>query len=231
MNKKDILKKVDHTILKQITTFRDVQVLCDDAIANNCASVCIPPCFVKRATEYVEDKIPVCTVIGFPNGYNTTETKVFETKNALKNGATEIDVVINIGMVKSGDYDNLTDELSEINRVIRQFEQKENKKIVYKVIIETCLLTKNEIKLMCYIVHASGADYIKTSTGFSTEGATPEVMAIIKENVDIINTDKTENLFKIKASGGIKNFEDAEMYIEKYGADRLGTSRLIPKTE
>lgn len=208
--KEEILKKVDHTLLKQISTMEDIKKLCDDAIKFNTASVCIPPCYVKEAKEYVGDKMKICTVIGFPNGYNLTSVKMFETEEAIKDGADEIDMVINIGKLKEKNYNYI---LNEINVI----KTKCNGKIL-KVIIETCLLTEEEKIKMCEIVSTSDADYIKTSTGFSTGGATLEDIELFKKHI--------KNNKKIKAAGGIKGFEDAEKFIEA-GADRLGTSKLV----
>lgn len=211
MNKQDILKKVDHTILSQTAKWEDVKKICDDGIKYNVASVCIPPCYVEEAKKYVGEKLKICTVIGFPNGYNTTNVKVYETLSALESGADEIDMVINIGYLKDKRYNDIENEIKSIKNVCG------NK--VLKVIIETCLLTDEEKIKMCEIVDKSGADYIKTSTGFSTSGATFEDIRIFKESL------KGSNL-KIKAAGGVKSFEDAEEFI-KLGADRLGTSRLV----
>lgn len=210
IDKKEILEKVDHTYLKQTATWNDIKELCDDAIKYNTASVCIPPSFVKKAKEYVNGKIKICTVIGFPNGYNTTAVKVFETSDAIKNGADEIDMVINIGMLKESKY---TDILNEINEIKEACGDK-----ILKVIIETCLLTDDEKIKMCDIVSKSNADFIKTSTGFSINGATIEDIKLFKEHI--------KNNKKIKAAGGISSFEDAENFI-KEGASRLGTSRLV----
>ncbi|MDD6022363.1 MAG: deoxyribose-phosphate aldolase [Oscillospiraceae bacterium] len=206
----EILKKVDHTVLNQASTWSDIKALCDDGIKYHCASVCIPPAYVKKAKEYVGNKIAVCTVIGFPNGYNTTKVKVFETEDAVDNGADEIDMVINIGMLRNKRYD---DVLSEIRAVKAACRGK-----LLKVIIETCLLTEEEKIKMCQIVSESGADYIKTSTGFSTGGATREDIKLFAENV--------APHLKIKAAGGISSLEDAEEFI-KLGASRLGTSRIV----
>ena len=206
----EILSMVDHTVLGQTSTFDDIKNLCDDGIKYGCASVCIPPSYVKKAKEYVGNKIAICTVIGFPNGYNTTQVKCFETAEAVKNGADEIDMVINIGMLKDKRYDELLEE-------IRQIKDACNGKLL-KVIIETCLLTDEEKIKMCQIVSQSGADYIKTSTGFSTGGATREDIALFAENV--------ESHLKIKAAGGISSLEDAENFIN-IGATRLGTSRIV----
>lgn len=206
----EILKKVDHTLLKQTATMKDIEKICDDAIANNTASVCIPPVYVKQAKEYVKGKMKICTVIGFPNGYNTTSTKVFETAQAVKDGADEIDMVINIGKVKENNYEYISNEINKIKEAC-------NGKLL-KVIIETCLLTENEKIKLCEVVSNSKADYIKTSTGFSTAGATLEDIILFKNHM--------KNGKKIKAAGGIKDFQDAQKFIEA-GADRLGTSRLI----
>lgn len=211
MNKQDILKKVDHTILSQTAKWEDVKKICDDGIKYNVASVCIPPCYVEEAKKYVGEKLKICTVIGFPNGYNTTNVKVYETLSAIESGADEIDMVINIGYLKDKRYNDIENEIKSIKNVCG------NK--VLKVIIETCLLTDEEKIKMCEIVDKSGADYIKTSTGFSTSGATFEDIKIFKESL------KESNL-KIKAAGGVESFEDAEEFI-KLGADRLGTSRLV----
>lgn len=210
INKNEILSKVDHTFLKQTATWNDIRELCDDAIRYNTASVCIPPSFVKKAKEYVNEKMKVCTVIGFPNGYNTTDVKVFETSNAIQNGADEIDMVINIGMLKEKEYDAILNEINEIKKACGDK--------ILKVIIETCLLTEEEKIKMCDIVSNSNADFIKTSTGFSTAGATIEDIKLFKKH---IKNDK-----KIKAAGGISSFEDVERFIEE-GASRLGTSRLV----
>ena len=206
----EILSRVDHTLLNVNATLGEIKAICDDGINYGCASVCIPPCYVKAAKQYVGDKIAVCTVIGFPNGYNTTAVKCFETEEAVKNGADEIDMVINIGLVKDGKYNDI---LNEINAVKKSCNGK-----TLKVIIETCLLTEEEKIRMCETVSASDADYIKTSTGFSTGGATREDVKIFAENV--------APHLKIKAAGGIASLEDAEDFI-KLGASRLGTSRIV----
>ncbi len=208
---KHILSKVDHTLLSQSATWEEIKVLCDDAVKFGTASVCVAPSFVKRCAEYLKDKdVLVCTVIGFPNGYATTETKVFETKNAIDNGADEIDMVINIGDVKMGDYDKILDEIKKIKEACGEK--------TLKVIIETCLLTDEEKVEMCEVVSKSGADFIKTSTGFSTGGATFDDIKLFSENV--------EKHVKIKAAGGISSIDDAEKFIE-LGASRLGTSRIV----
>jgi deoxyribose-phosphate aldolase len=206
----NILGMVDHTLLQQTATWEDIRALCDDAIAYGTASVCIPPCYVKSAKEYVKGRMPICTVIGFPNGNHTTAAKVFETRDAVANGADEIDMVINIGMLKAKEYDYVLQEIREIQAACQGR--------VLKVIIETCLLTEEEKIKMCEIVTESGADYIKTSTGFSTAGATFEDIALFAEHVG-------EGV-KIKAAGGISSFADAEKFVS-IGADRLGTSRLV----
>lgn len=210
MDIKEIFSKVDHTELSVTAVFDDIKQLCDDAVNYKTASVCIAPCYVKAAKEYVNDKMKVCTVIGFPNGYNTTETKVFETKQALDNGADEIDMVINIGMLKEKRYKDIFDEITEIRKAC------EGK--ILKVIIETCLLSDKEKIQMCKIVSQTGADFIKTSTGFSKGGATLEDVKLMKASV--------ENGLKIKAAGGIKSLKDAEDLILN-GASRLGTSRIV----
>lgn len=210
MERKDILAVCDHTLLLQTATWEEIKVICDDAMKYHTASVCIPPCYVKQAKEYMGGKIPVCTVIGFPNGNHTTQTKVFETKDAVANGADEIDMVINMGMLKTGNDDYVFDE-------IRRIKEACNGRIL-KVIIETCLLTDEEKVKMCEIVSESGADFIKTSTGFSTAGAT-------FSDVDLLAKHVGPNV-KIKAAGGISSMEDAEKFIE-LGASRLGTSRIV----
>ena len=210
MEYKELLKYVDHTYLKQDATWNDIKTICDDGIKYNVASVCIPPSFVKQAKDYVKDKVSICTVIGFPNGYSTTKSKVYETTDAINNGADEIDMVINIGLLKEKKYDDILEEINEIKSAC-------NGKIL-KVIIETCLLTKDEIVRMCEIVSKSNADYIKTSTGFSTNGAKLEDIKLMKEHIF--------NNKKIKAAGGLSSFKEAKEYIE-IGATRLGTSRLI----
>ena len=211
MNKQEILSKVDHTLLKQTATWEQIKVICDEGAEFQTASVCIPPCFVKQAKEYVEGKVAICTVIGFPNGNMTTAAKVFETEDAVKNGADEIDMVINIGDVKAGAYEKILEEIRAIKKAC-------SGKLL-KVIIETCLLTDEEKIKMCEVVTASGAEYIKTSTGFSTSGATFADVELMRKYVgkDV----------KVKAAGGISSVDDAEKFIE-LGADRLGTSRLIP---
>ena len=205
-----ILSSCDHTLLLQDATWDEIRVICDDAKTYKTASVCIPPCYVKKAYEYLAGEIPVCTVIGFPNGNSTTETKVFETKDALKNGADEIDMVINIGMLKAGEYDYVLDEIKRIKEACGPH--------ILKVIIETCLLTDEEKIKMCEIVTKSGADFIKTSTGFSTGGATFSDVELFAKHIG-------ENV-RIKAAGGISSLEDAKKFLQ-LGASRLGTSRVV----
>ncbi len=207
---KDILCMADHTLLNPTCTWNDIKNICDDGIMYHTASVCIPPCYVKKAKEYVGDKVKICTVIGFPNGYNTTDVKVFETENAVKNGADEIDMVVNQGMIKENDYKGV---LAEINAVKKACDGR-----ILKVIVETCNLNEQEKIHICNVVVESDADFIKTSTGFGSHGATKEDVALFKKYVD----DKT----KIKAAGGISSIKDAEDFI-KLGADRLGTSRIV----
>ncbi|MGO0884771.1 deoxyribose-phosphate aldolase [Clostridioides difficile] len=206
---KHILKTVDHTILKATTTWEDIKVLCDEAINMNVASVCIPPSYVKRAVEYLNGKIKVCTVIGFPLGYQTTATKVFEAEDAIKNGADEVDMVVNISDIKNGDYDKIESEIKEIKTTVGEK--------ILKVIIETCYLDECEKVKMCDIVTISGADFIKTSTGMGTGGATLEDIKLMKEHIG--------QSVKIKAAGGVKSISDAERFIEA-GAERLGTSSI-----
>ena len=210
MELKDILSRVDHTLLSQSATWEEIRALCDDAIHYGTASVCIPPCFVQQAKEYVGNQMKICTVIGFPNGNHTTATKVFETIDAINNGADEIDMVINVGMLKAKKYDYVINEIREIKDACGDK--------ILKVIIETCLLTEEEKIKMCEIVTESGADFIKTSTGFSAGGATFDDIALFAEHVG-------ENV-KIKAAGGISSMEDAEKFIA-LGASRLGTSRIV----
>lgn len=210
MDRNKILSAVDHTLLTQNATWEDIKQILDDGIKYNVASACIPASYVKKAKEYVGDKLPICTVIGFPNGYSTTAVKIFETKDAIKNGADEIDMVINITDVKNENFDAILEEIKDIHKAC-------NGKIL-KVIIETCLLTEEEKIKMCEIVTKSGAEYIKTSTGFSTGGATFNDIALMKKYVgkDV----------KIKAAGGISSLDDAAKFME-LGADRLGTSRIV----
>ncbi len=210
MDRKEILKRVDHTLLAQNATWEEIRQILDDGLKYETASACIPAAYVKQAAQYVEGKLPICTVIGFPNGYHTTAVKVFETKDAIANGASEIDMVINIGFVKDKRYDEVEDEIRQVHDAC------EGK--ILKVIIETCLLTDEEKIKMCEIVTNAGAEYIKTSTGFSTAGATFEDVALMKKHVG-------PNV-RMKAAGGISSFADAEEFI-RLGADRLGTSRLV----
>ena len=210
MDIKDILSKVDHTLLNPKATWEEIKNICDDGMKYCTASVCIPPSFVKRAKEYVGENLKICTVIGFPNGYNTTDVKIFETENALKNGADEIDMVVNLGDLMDKNYDNILSEITKIKAVC-------GTKIL-KVIIETCLLNEEQKIKMCEIVTKSGADFIKTSTGFSTGGATFEDIELFAKYVG-------KNI-KIKAAGGISSIADAEKFIS-LGADRLGTSRIV----
>lgn len=210
MDVSKILGAVDHTLLTQQATWKEIRQICDDAIAYGTASVCIPPSFVAQAKEYVGDRMAVCTVIGFPNGYHTTAVKVFETEDALENGADEIDMVINIGDLRSKRYDKILDEIRSIKSVCGHH--------VLKVIIETCLLTEEEKIRMCEIVTEAGADFIKTSTGFSNAGATFEDIMLFKKHVG--------KHVKIKAAGGISSLEDAKKFME-LGAERLGTNRIV----
>ncbi len=210
MEKKDVLKIVDHTLLGQAATWDEIRQILDDAMKFETASACIPAAYVKQAAEYVAGRLPICTVIGFPNGYNTTAVKVYETKDAIANGAEEIDMVINIGYLKDKRYE-------EIESEIRQIHEACGGKIL-KVIIETCLLTEEEKIKMCEIVTNAGAEYIKTSTGFAAAGATFADVELMRKHIgkDV----------KVKAAGGISSFDDAEEFM-RLGADRLGTSRLV----
>ena len=210
MRKEDVLQKVDHTLLAQTAIWQEIKQICEDAMTYQTASVCIPPSFVKQAKEYVGDRMAVCTVIGFPNGYNTTEVKKAETEDAIQKGADEIDMVINLGWVKEQRFDLIEDE-------IRVLKKSCGEKIL-KVIIETCLLSEEDKIKMCEVVTKAGADFIKTSTGFSTGGATLEDIELFAKHVG--------SGVQIKAAGGIASFEDGEAFI-KAGASRLGTSRLI----
>ena len=210
MELKDILSKCDHTLLAQTATWAEIKAICDDGMKYHTASVCIPASYVKQAADYVDGKLPICTVIGFPNGYDTTKTKCFEASDAVENGAQEVDMVINIGWVKDQKWDALLEEIKAVKAACRGR--------LLKVIIETCLLTDDEKIKMCEIVSASGADYIKTSTGFSTAGATFHDVELFAAHVT--------NGVKIKAAGGISSIADAEKFIE-LGASRLGTSRIV----
>lgn len=214
MEKREILKRLDHTLLKQTATWEQIRTLCEEGMEYKAASVCIPPCYVKKARDYVQERLKICTVIGFPNGNMTTAAKVFETEDAVKNGADEIDMVINLGMVKEQNYEGVLAEIQEIKQACHGK--------LLKVIIETCLLTEEEKIKLCQVVTRAEADYIKTSTGFSTGGATFADVELMRNHVgkDI----------KVKAAGGIASVEDAEKFIT-LGADRLGTSRLISLLE
>ncbi len=210
MNQSELLGKVDHTFLSPQATWEDIRRICDEGIKYHTATVCIPPCFVKKAKEYTGEKLKICTVIGFPNGYQTTDVKQYETKEALANGADEIDMVIRIGWVKERAYTSLLEEIQTIRHSCGEKP--------LKVIIETCLLSEDEKIRLCEIVTESGADYIKTSTGFSKGGATFEDIALMKKHVG--------KGVKIKAAGGISSLKDAQEFI-RLGADRLGTSRIV----
>lgn len=210
MDVKEILKHVDHTLLLQGATWEEIKQICDDAMKYETASVCIAPSYVKQAAEYMGDKMAVCTVIGFPNGYMTTKAKELETKDALENGASEIDMVINIGWLKDKKYDLIENEIRALKAVCKDK--------ILKVIIETCFLTVEEKIKMCEIVTNAGADYIKTSTGFGGAGATFDDIKLFSQHIG-------PNV-KMKAAGGISSMEDAEKFLE-LGADRLGTSRII----
>ena len=210
MDREEILNKVDHTLLTQTATWEEIREILDDAMKYHTASACIPAAYVKQAAEYVQGRLPICTVIGFPNGYHTTAVKVFETKDAVANGASEIDMVINIGFLKDKRYEEIEEEIRQVHAACEGR--------ILKVIIETCLLTEEEKIKMCEIVTKAGAEFIKTSTGFSTGGATFEDVELMRKHVGA-------NV-KVKAAGGIASFADAEKFVE-LGADRLGTSRLI----
>ena len=210
MERNEIYRRVDHTLLAQTATWEEIRRICDDALEYGTASVCIPPSYVGRAKEYLGDRMAVCTVIGFPNGYNTTAVMVFETEDAVANGADEIDMVINIGWLKDREYDRILDEIRRVKAACAGR--------ILKVIIETCLLSEEEKIRMCGIVTEAGADFIKTSTGFSTAGATFDDIRLFAEHVG-------EGV-RMKAAGGIKSFGDAEEFI-RLGADRLGTSRIV----
>lgn len=210
MDINEILLKCDHTLLSVTATWDDIKSVCDDGMTYKTASVCIPPCYVKEAKNYVQDNLKICTVIGFPNGYSTTETKVYETTDAICNGADEIDMVINVGALKAGRYDYVKNEIAAIKKACG--------KTLLKVIIETCLLTEEEKITMCHLVTEAGAEYIKTSTGFSTAGATIDDVKLMRANVG-------KNVL-VKAAGGIKDLNDAEEFLNA-GASRLGTSRVV----
>lgn len=210
MDLQNILSHCDHTLLKQESTWEQMKEICDDGMRYHCASVCIPAAFVRQAADYVGNRLKICTVIGFPNGYSTTAVKVFETEDAVRNGADEIDMVINIGWAKEGRWQDLLEEIKAVKASCQGR--------ILKVIIETCLLTEEEKIHMCQVVSDSGADYIKTSTGFSTGGATREDVALFKAHV--------APHVKIKAAGGIASLRDAQDFLD-LGADRLGTSRIV----
>ena len=210
MDVKEILAHCDHTLLKQESTWEQIREVCDDGKKYGCASVCIPPAYVNRASEYVGDSLKICTVIGFPNGYDTTVSKVFQAKDAIGNGAEEIDMVVNLGWVKDGLYDEVLDELRAVKEACGSH--------VLKVIVEACLLTQEEKLRLCDLVTRSGADFIKTSTGFSTGGATFEDVALFRAHVG--------PQVRVKAAGGIATLADAARFLE-LGADRLGTSRVV----
>lgn len=210
MNKQEVLSRVDHTLLTTTATWEQVKAICDEGMEFGTASVCIPPRYVKRAAEYVGNRLKVCTVIGFPNGYNTPEVKVFETEDAIRNGADEIDMVINLGLAKAGDWEGVLEEIKAVKASC--------KGRILKVIVEACQLTQEEKVAVCRVVSMSGADYIKTSTGFSTGGATVEDVALFRANIgpDV----------RIKAAGGIRTFQQAQAMLEA-GADRIGASALV----
>lgn len=210
MDRMEILKHVDHTLLAQDATWEDIRQILDDAAAYGTASACIPAAYVRRAADYVDGRLPICTVIGFPNGYSTPQTKVYEARDAVANGASEIDMVIHVGALKDKRYDEIEEEIRRVHEACQGR--------ILKVIIETCLLAKEEKIAMCGIVTRAGAEYIKTSTGFSSGGATFADVELLKRHVG-------EGV-KVKAAGGIRSFEDAERFLE-LGADRLGTSRLV----
>ena len=210
MDINNILSHCDHTLLAVDATWNDIKQICDDGMKYKTASVCIPASYVKQASEYVDGKLAICTVIGFPNGYSTTAVKAFEAKNAVENGADEIDMVINVGWAKDGKFDDILNEIKEVKSACADK--------ILKVIIETCLLTDDEKKEMCRVVTESGADFIKTSTGFSKGGATREDIALFAANIG-------ENV-KMKAAGGIRSFDDAQDYLA-LGCERLGTSAIV----
>lgn len=210
MDRMEILKHVDHTLLAQDAAWEDIRQILDDAVAYGTASACIPAAYVRRAADYVDGRLPICTVIGFPNGYSTPQTKVYEARDAVANGASEIDMVIHVGALKDKRYDEIEEEIRRVHEACQGR--------ALKVIIETCLLAEEEKIAMCGIVTRAGAEYIKTSTGFSSGGATFADVELLKRHVG-------EGV-KVKAAGGIRSFEDAERFLE-LGADRLGTSRLV----
>lgn len=210
MDERRILAAVDHTLLCTTATWEEIRRLCEDGVAYGCASVCIPPSYVRQACEYLGDRLPVCTVIGFPNGYTTTAVKVFETRDAIDHGASEIDMVVNLGWVKDARWQDI---LEEIQAVKAECGDK-----VLKVIVETCQLTQEEKVKLCELVTESGADFIKTSTGFAGGGATPEDVALLRAQVG--------DQVQVKAAGGIATLEDGERFLA-LGASRLGTSRIV----
>ena len=210
MDISNILSHVDHTLLKPEATWDQIKTLCDEAMEFGCATVCIPPAYVKPAADYVQGNLKLCTVIGFPNGYNTMASKIFETKDAVENGASEIDMVINVGLVKDRKWKELTEEIAGVKAACLGRP--------LKVIIETCLLTDLEKVKLCQVVEKAGADYLKTSTGFGSGGATREDVALLRENL--------AGHIKLKASGGIRTLEDGQAYLD-LGADRLGASALV----
>ena len=212
MDNKEIISRIDHTELRREAVWEDIRKLCNEAREHHTASICIPPFFVKQAKEYVGDDVAICTVIGFPNGYNTTNTKLSETREMIENGADEIDMVINMNMVKEGHFEDVLEEVSLIKKACGDR--------ILKVIIETCLLDEEEKIRLCHVVTKAGADYIKTSTGFSASGATVEDVNLLRANVG--------KAVKVKAAGGIHSREEAIDMIEA-GADRLGTSSLLYK--
>lgn len=210
MDHKEVLKRVDHTLLTQAATWEEVQAICDEGMAYETASVCIPPRYVKRAADYVKNRLKICTVVGFPNGYSTPEVKVFETEDAIRNGADEIDMVMDIGLAKSGDWEGVLEEIKAVKASCNGH--------ILKVIVEACQLTREEKIAACRVVSMSGADFIKTSTGFASGGATVEDVALFREHIspDV----------RIKAAGGISTFEQAQALLEA-GADRIGASALV----
>lgn len=210
MTKEEMLSHIDHTLLKPVSTWEQVRAICEEGASHHTASVCIPPAFVKRAAEEFKGRVKICTVIGFPLGYNTTETKVFEAKEAIENGADEVDMVVNLGDVKEGNFEKVTEEI----RALRKASEGH----VLKVIVETCYLTQEEKIALCKCVTDAGADHIKTSTGFGTGGATIEDIELFKEHIG-------PNV-KMKASGGVKTLEDLEKFLDA-GCDRIGSSSAV----
>ena len=210
LDERRILAAVDHTLLRPTATWEEIRQICDDGVAYGCASVCIPPSYVKQASEYLAGKLPVCTVIGFPNGYSTTAVKVFEAQDAMANGAREIDMVVNLGWVKDGRWSDVLAELRAVKEACGEH--------ILKVIVETCQLTQEEKVKLCELVTESGADFIKTSTGFSSGGATAEDVALLRTHVGA--------QVQVKAAGGITSLEDAQTFLD-LGAARLGTSRIV----